>query len=96
MAPQNIRRAQRHEMFVPKGTATVSDVYPKMKQFDLHTLLRLRTDGSLTRVSSYLLFLLILCFYFAFIFKIPPVYLNFFFMSIILFHIDDPAAERGF
>ena len=51
MAPQNIRRSQRHEMFVPKGTATVSDVYPKMKQFDLHTLLRLRADGSLTKVS---------------------------------------------
>lgn len=50
MGPMNIRRAQRHEMFVPKGTVTVSDVYSKMKQFELHTLLRLRADGALTRV----------------------------------------------
>ena len=47
----NARRAQRHEIFVPKGTVTVSDVYPRMKQFDLHTLLRLRADGALTRVG---------------------------------------------
>lgn len=55
MGPLNIRRAQRHEMFVPKGSVTVSDVYPRMKQFDLHTLLRLRTDGSLARVGIHAL-----------------------------------------
>lgn len=35
---------------MPKGVATVSEIYPKMKQFDLTTLLRLRADNSLSRM----------------------------------------------
>jgi hypothetical protein len=52
MAPIVIKRAERHEIFVPKGTVTVADVYPRMKLLDLNILLRLRSEGKLTNVMK--------------------------------------------